>query len=321
MKKVSVIVPIYNMEKRLEICLKSLENQTLKDIEVILINDGSTDNSIKIINKHIAVYPNLYKLIDRENKGISASRNEGIKLSTGKYLAFVDSDDYIEDDMLEKLYDQIINDCSDIVICNYKEVYENSAEVTYHNIGKNCKISSLYENPKMIYKIDYAPWNKLYKRELWENIEYPVGVKYEDLETILKVFLKAKKVSYLDDYLYNYYQNTNGQTATINDRVYEIFIILSNLREAFINKQHEMWDAYQELCISKIFIYSQLILKKSDKNFSKEFVEKGYDYIEANFKHWKVSYIIKAKNLKNFILRIMETNKFLYNKYIEFMIR
>lgn len=319
MKKISVIVPVYNMEKRLEICLKSLESQTLNDIEAILINDGSQDNSIKIIKKHMKQYPNLYKLIDRENKGISASRNEGIKISTGKYLAFVDSDDYIENDMLEKLYNAIIKEDSDIAICNYKKIYEDSDKVTYHNIAKQCKITSLYENPKMIYKIDYAPWNKLYKKDLWKNIEYPIGVKYEDLETILRVFLKANKITYIDDYLYDYFQNKNGETATINERIYEIFIILSHLKKEFINKPKKMWLAYQELCISKIFIYNQLILKKKDQKFSQEFINEGYQFIETNFNSWKIPYIMKSRGVKNFILRIIQTNRILYNKYIKFI--
>lgn len=317
MKKISVIVPIYNMEKRLEICLKSLEEQTIDRIEVILINDGSTDNSLNIINKHMKQYPKLYKLINRENKGISASRNEGIKIATGKYLTFVDSDDYIDKEMLEKLYIDIETNNSDISICNYKMVYENGNQTTYHNISKKCKISNLYDNPQMIYKIDYAPWNKIYKKELWEGIEFPVGLKYEDLETILKVFLKANKITYIEDYLYNYYQNEVGQTATINDKIYDIFTILSNLKKEFINKPKKMFLAYQELCISKIFIYNHLIIKKQDKEFSKEFMKQGYKFINDNFKNWKAAYIIKSKGIKNLILRIIQSNRFLYDKYID----
>lgn len=316
MKKISVIVPIYNMEKRLDICLQSLERQTLTDLEVILINDGSIDNSSEIIKKHIKKYPNLYKLIDRENRGISASRNEGIKLATGKYIAFVDSDDYIDVNMFEEMYNQITKTDADIAICNYKKVYENSKQITYHNVSNKCKITSIQKNPKIVYLLDYAPWNKLYKKELWENIEYPIGVKYEDLETILKIFLNANKITYVDRYLYNYYQNSEGETATINERVYDIFIILSNLKDIFSSQSKKIWNAYQELCISKIFIYNQLILKKEDIQFSKKFMDKGYHFIESNFTNWKIQYISKSRNIKNLILRIIQTNKKMYQNYI-----
>ena len=233
MVDISVIVPIYNMEKKLKRCLDSLVNQTFKNIEIILINDGSTDKSEKIIEEYSKKYKNI-KVISRKNKGISYSRNEGIKKATGKYLAFVDSDDYINLDMYEKLYNKIEKENADIVICNYNKFYSsNPNKFEKVNIAKKCKITNLSDNPSMIYNIEYAPWNKLYNKKLWDSVEFPINVKYEDLEAVLKVFLRSNKIVYLNEYLYNYEINDTGETGIIDKRVFDIYIILDNLYEEF----------------------------------------------------------------------------------------
>jgi len=317
MIKVSIVVPVYNMETRLKRCLDSLVNQTLKEIELIIINDGSKDKSIEIIRDYEKKYKNI-KVIDRENKGISETRNEGISLSKGKYIAFVDSDDYVELDMFEKLYNKIEKDKSDIVVCGYKSFYENSEEVLYTNIENKCNITSINDNPAMIYKMDYAPWNKIYRKDLWNDIRFPEGVKYEDLEAVLKVFLKAKKITYLDAYLYNYLLNPKGETATINDRVFDIYIILNNLFEEFKSKNQKLKRAFKELYISKIFIYNHFILNTENREMSIRFINQGYKEINNHFKCWKISYILKSKGIKNLIIRVLQTNKYLYYKYINY---
>lgn len=321
MIKVSVIVPVYNQEKRLHRCMDSLVNQTLNDIEFIVINDGSTDGSLEIINEYKKKYPKKIKVITRENRGISATRNEGLSVAKGKYIGFVDSDDYIELDMYEKLYNKIEQEKCDIVICNYKMFYENSDEVIYKNLNLKFKNTTLDKMPNLVYKIDYSPWNKIYKRELWNGVEYPLNTKYEDLEAVLKVFVKAQSISYVEDYLYDYLQNPKGETSTVNNRVYDIYKILSNLKKTFENTSVELNMAYKELCISKIFIYNHFILNSKDRKFSKEFMDYGYNYINENFKHWKFGYILKSQGLKNFIIRVLQTNKFIYYKYIDYRTR
>ena len=318
MIKVSIIVPVYNQENRIERCLESLVNQTLNDIEIIVINDGSTDKSLKIIKKYLKKFPKKIKLINRENKGISISRNEGIKLSKGKFIGFVDSDDYIEKNMFEILYNKIVSTKTDICICNYKMFYENSDEIIYENISKHCKIENVYSNPKMIYKFHYAPWNKLYKKELWNNINFPASVKYEDLEAVLKVFLKTKKISYVENYLYNYLLNPKGETATVNKSVYDIFKILNNLKPYFLEKNIKIQKAFQELYISKAFIYNHFILNSKDRKFSREYINYAYKEINKNFKFWHIPYILKAKGPKNFIIRIIQTIKPIYYLYINY---
>lgn len=321
MIKVSVIVPVYNQEKRLHRCMDSLVNQTLDDMELIVINDGSTDKSLKILNEYKEKYPEKIKLITRENKGISATRNEGLSIAKGKYVGFVDSDDYVELDMYEKLYNKIEQEKCDIVICNYKMFYENCDEIIYQNLNLKFDKTNLENMPELVNKIDFSPWNKIYKRKLWNGVKYPLNTKYEDLEAVLKVFAKAKEISYVEDYLYNYLQNPKGETSTVDNRVYDIYKILTNLKKTFDNVSAKLKKEYKELCVSKIFIYNHFILNSKERNFSKEFMDYGYDYINKNFKHWKLDYILKSHSLKNFIIRVLQTNKIIYYKYIDYRTR
>lgn len=301
MVKVSIVVPVYNMEDKLERCLDSLVNQTLSDIEIIIINDGSSDKSLEIIQKYQEKYKNIVA-ISRENKGISYTRNEGIKLSRGKYIAFVDSDDYVEVDMYEKLYNKIISDNSDIVVCNYKTFIEDSKEFNNYNVNKT-NITNLVDNPKLVYLLDYQPWNKLYKKSLWDKVYFPLNTKYEDLEAVLKVFLKAKKVSYISDYLYNYLINPNGETGTINEKVYDIFKILDNLKNEFAKQNQELQESFKELVLSKLFIYYRLI-KRKDLKMANEFMKEIKKYLNKNYPHFKFFYLKKSRNVKNFLVRL-----------------
>ena len=126
--KVSVIVPVYNVEKYLRQCLDSLVNQTLKDIEIICINDGTKDNSVEIINEYVKKCPNII-LINQENQGLGMARNNAMKHAKGDYIAFVDSDDWVDTDMYEVLYNKAIETDADIVECDYRMVFENSTKI------------------------------------------------------------------------------------------------------------------------------------------------------------------------------------------------
>ena len=319
MKKITIIVPVYNAENYLKKCLDSLVKQTLKDIDIIVINDGSTDKSMKIIEKYCIQYDNV-RMISRENRGISYSRNEGIKLAKTPYIAFVDSDDYVELDMYEKLYNLITKDESSIAICNYK-FFDDKHNFVNKNIEINCKITSLQENPTLIWKMDYMPWNKLYKKDLFDDICFPLDTKYEDLEAILKVFSKAKKVSFTNEHLYNYYLNPKGETGTISKTVYDIFKILNNLYDYFYNKSKIININFKILYVSKVFVYNRYILNTGNRNFSMEYISTGYDQIKMHYKIWKIPYLFNSKTKKEFFLRFLEINRFLYMLYICFRTR
>lgn len=308
--KISIIVPVYNSEKTIEKCLETLTKQTLNEIEIVVINDGSTDKSPFIIEKYVKKFPNKIKYISRENKGIGFTRNEGIEIASGEFLGFVDSDDFVAFDMYEKLYKKIIFENADIAICNYTMIDDNNNET---RVSVNVpSATTLLEKPEIINSIDFAPWNKIYKRNLFNDIRFPEKLKYEDLNTIIKVFSKAKKIVKLDDYCYYYLSNPSGETTTIDNKIFDIFLILDDLLKYFSNSDKKIRNQIKMLCCRKLFIYTELSLKNKNINFTIHFLDTVYSYLNNNFHRWKLNYIIYSKNIKSLCLRLLQLNKKIY---------
>ena len=214
--KVSVIVPVYNVEKYLRQCLDSLVNQTLKEIEIICINDGTKDNSVEIINEYVKKYSNII-LINQENQGLGMARNNAMKHAKGDYIAFVDSDDWVDTDMYEVLYNKAIETDADIVECDYRMVFENSTKIknrtlfgslhTWKKFPIACgKIFDWkYVKTQVFNGLRCMVWNRLYKRSLIfnNNLTFPKG-KGEDYPFSLDAVLSAKSIVHCGKILYNY---------------------------------------------------------------------------------------------------------------------
>lgn len=316
--KISVIVPVYNMEKKLRRCLDSLINQTLREIEIIVINDGSKDGSLNIIKSYAQNNSNIV-IIDRENRGISASRNEGIEHANGKYIGFVDSDDYVELNMFEQLYNVIENNSADIVVCNYKIFNENNSSVIYEEVTSKTDINTFKKNPRMVNDIHYMPWNKLYKRELFDCVTFPINTKYEDLSTIIKVFSKANKIVPCKEFLYNYLLNENGETLTIDERIFDIIDILNDIVIYFKNSDSskQFNDELEKLCVSKIMMYKTLSYGLKNKHKILEFSFKSLKFLDSNFENWRNNYKFKTKKLKEKIMNIINRNDRLSSIFIQ----
>lgn len=315
MVKVSVIVPVYNVEKYLFKCLDSLVNQTLKDIEIIVINDGSTDNSKDIINGFSKKYPGLIKSINTKNNGIGPARNSGIKKATGKYITFVDSDDYLDINTLEKLYNHIEKEQSDVVVYDWIEVSDNYDIINKVNIDYFSN-TTLKNNKILLFNINPSPWNKLYKRNLFDDIKFPNSkIKYEDLMTIIKVLEKAKSISKLNDNLYYYLIRDNGETKTVDKRVFDIIDVLSDINKYF--KDNKIFDSYlEELTYLNIKnIMFQVIKQRysKDKNMSNKFLNDAYLFLDNNFPNWKNNKYYKEEKLSK---RIIKNNRILLNMYL-----
>ena len=194
MKKVSVIIPVYNVENYLRKCLNSLVNQTLKDIEIIVVNDGTLDNSQEIIDEYVKKYPKKVVSIIQENGGQGAARNTGLLHAKGEYIGYVDSDDYVEENMYEELYKKAKEEDSDIVICGNNVVKENYEFLSKEDVDKEFLLGKM------------AVWNKIYKKNIIvdNKIQFRSKVWYEDLDFTMKVYFSSKKISYVDKPLYNY---------------------------------------------------------------------------------------------------------------------
>ena len=201
---VSVIIPVYNVEEYLKQCLDSVINQTYKNLEIILVDDGSFDNSGKICDEY-ALKDNRIKVIHKENGGLSDARNVGIKEATGEYITFIDSDDYTELDMIEYLYNVLIKFGCDISVCTHKIIKNNKVKKSF-NLKKDFKLSSYETVKRLLYNdgADTSAWAKLYKRDLFTGIEYPKGKLFEDIATTYKLFIKSGEIAFGHLAKYNY---------------------------------------------------------------------------------------------------------------------
>lgn len=192
---ISVIVPIYNVEKYLDKCVNSILNQTYKNLEIILVDDGSPDNCPKMCDEYAKLDKRI-KVIHKENGGLSDARNYGIDLSNGEYLSFVDSDDYVAADYVETLYKTIKKDTSDLAICGHVVLYTNGKKINrYTNENYNANSETILN--KLLYDdgIDLSACSKLYRKDLFNMVRYPVGRLYEDAATTYKLIDLAEKIS------------------------------------------------------------------------------------------------------------------------------
>ena len=207
MDLISVIVPVYNVEKYLNRCVDSIINQTYSNLEIILINDGSTDTSGKICDEY-KKRDNRIQVIHQKNGGLSAARNAGIDIATGKYLTFIDSDDWIHLKYIEILYGMICTSNSLVSICSYKRVSTKVKDIIINDV-KTMEYDAEYFYQKYPTISTIAP-GKLYEKSCFENIRYPIGKIHEDEFVTYKILFNTKNIIFTDLELYNYFINENG---------------------------------------------------------------------------------------------------------------
>lgn len=317
MIKVSIIVPIYNSEKYLKKCLTSLINQTLKEIEIILIDDGSTDKSLDIISKFAYKYDNII-YISKKNAGIGASRNYGVKKAKGKYVAFIDSDDYISKNFAEEMYNYCEENDLDMAVCDYYMIYENKNKKQIYKID-NFKITNIKDNKDILYKINYSPWNKLYKKDMItkNNIIFPTDLKYEDTPFVMNALMKSNRIGKLNKALNYYVIHNNSQTTIMDKRVFDIFNILK-LVNSYCDK-NEYYEYLEYLNIQKIVIYTIQQRYQKDRKLRNKFIDEAFIYLNKEFSNWKKSKYFKDRNkLKAMIEKSRILTKIYCNIYAIF---
>ena len=211
--KISVIIPAYNVENYIERCLKSVAAQTYQNLEIIIINDGSSDSTKQLCAKFIKNEARA-KLINQKNQGLSMVRNHGIEQSTGEYLALIDGDDEIAPDFIKKLLGAATKFNSDIAVCGYRIITEQSqisvSPPTAQISGPDATIALLTQQQNY----DVIACNKLYKRELFKHIKYPARQIHEDNLTTYKLYAAAKRVCFIKDPLYYYHKRSGSITTT-----------------------------------------------------------------------------------------------------------
>lgn len=275
--KISVIVPVYNVEDYLERCFDSLANQTLQDIEILVVNDGSTDNSQKIIDGFQNKFPDKIKAFIKENGGLSDARNFGIDRATGEFLAFVDSDDFVSEKMMEEMYNLAKKNEAELVICNLQKVDESG-----NIIQKLTQIPHLSEkidlksNFSVFSDISYFACNKIFKKELFEGKRFQKGMHFEDIELIPQILLKCKTLAKTDAFHYQYLERTNSISKTHTERGLDILKAVENVEKSFENsiyssKQKELKE-FQILEGVYTFL-AYLAFVKDDEVFGKMNIE------------------------------------------------
>ena len=301
--KISIIVPVYNVEEYLPRCLDSLVHQTLKEIEIIVVNDGSPDGSQKIIDKYQKKYPKKIKSYIKKNGGLSDARNFGIKYATGEYIAFLDSDDYVELDTYEKLYDKAIENDFDMVVCNLIYEYPDKQLKATSNILKD--INGIESIKKSMLNIYPAAWNKLYKKELFKNkISFKKGVWFEDVEFIYRLLPHVNSIGVIKDYLIHYVQRENAITKTFDERLFHYIDNWNGILDYY--KKNKIYDEYKsvlEYCYVR-YLYATFIKQATnykDKISYKKAVNTAINEVKKNFPHYRKNKLFYL-NLKGIYL-------------------
>lgn len=288
---ISVIVPIYNSEKYLKKCIDSIKNQTYKDLEIILVNDGSTDNSPKICDEYAKI-DNRIKVIHQENGGLSAARNAGLKSASGEYITFVDSDDYIEDDTYEKVNSAIERFDSDLVFFREKSVDEQGRTIYINGdtpTGKIFEISKDDAAELIIGRLINGMCDKVYKASVINDIFFKEGYMYgEDFMYNLLALTRVKTVSYVDQIKYSYVSNSSSVThKSFNKNSFNQVYF----KDAVTEYVKEYFPDYLELCQKRSFLARLRICRPLYiENLQNEYKDKVLEfnkYMKENFKSVK----------------------------------
>ena len=299
--KLSIIVPVYGVEKYIDKCLNSLVKQSLKEIEIIVVNDGTKDNSQKIIDKYVKKYPDKIKSYIKENGGQGSARNYGLEKANGEYIGYVDSDDFVEKDMYKKLYNKAKENNYDIVVCGNYNVSED-----YQNKNIDTFINNYNTDLENIFFGKMAVWNKIYKRDILikNKLEFKEKVWYEDLAFTLKAIMNSNTFAFIDEPLYDYLiregSTMNNSNVQRNLEILDAFNdILSYIKH---NKKEEYFSKIEFLAIDHIYISAivRVLKAEADDKVKRETINKLIDYMNKKFPNYKNNKYINtlSKNRK-----------------------
>ncbi len=313
---ISIIIPCYNSQNTISKCLESLISQTKKELEFIVINDGSTDDTEEIIRKYTTKDARI-KYFKNKNHGIGYTRNFGINKAVGQYLMFIDSDDYIEQDACEKLYNRAIKDKLDLVICDFYKVYDNGKKEEEKIISFNN--TTLRDNPELIRAINLSPWNKLYNSKLIKDnsISFIENLKYEDAPFVSTVMDKAKRIGKIDECLINYTIHKNSETTIRDDRCFDILKIMEMIRNYYKNKAYIKTDL-DKMTVRLITNYTIQQRYQKDKKIAISFINKAFDFLKKEVPNYKNNDYYEKRGI---IRRTIEKSKLFTKIYCTLYIK
>ena len=306
---ISIIVPVYNVEQYVEKCVQSIINQTYKNLEIILVDDGSKDNSGHICDE-LKLKDDRIQVIHKQNGGLSDARNAGLKIAKGEYIGFVDSDDYIAEDMFETLYNLNKKYNSEISIVSFYEIY-NGKVIGVRDTKDLQELSKTEAIKELLIdtNIQSYAWNKLFKKELFEGLEFPTNKNFEDIATTLLLFEKANKVVLFEDPKYYYVRRDNSIVGVRNYKTYKDYLDVIYDKYFYLDGKYQELDLYNayNFIINMIWVYT-IIVAFDLEDVYKDFV-KQYDLFEKLVNKYGNEITDKLDNYNKSVLYMMLLEK------------
>lgn len=306
MEKVSVIIPVYNAEKYIEDTLKSILNQTYNNMEIVAVNDGSLDNSLKILLDFEQKFGEKIKVIDITNGGPGRARNIGIEKAEGTYITFVDSDDTIEKNMIEVMLNKITKTSSDMCICGMSFIKNGTVRKYTVDEGE------ISVHKYLLSDIMATPCNKMYKKSLFTDVKFDRNLSFEDLEIIPKLCIKADKIVGVNECFYNYYQRENSRNTISEKSAFDAIKVVKSILD-FYKQQGKFEEYHNEL--EYIAVYHTIgskavgISRIKEKSKKREVLNAYYTFLNENFLEWDKNKYLMMMSMKHKLILSLFKNK------------
>lgn len=321
MSKVSIVLPIYDVESFIGSCLSTLVNQTYTNLEIICVIDGSLDNSIDVCRAYQEKYPNMISIYEKENGGLSDARNYGYLKATGEYVIFIDSDDYVNHDYIQLLTEALDNSDADMAFSDVDLVYPTYKRELllvdrYMKMNQNDIFVALYP----------SAWNKLYRKEFLDkhHFTFKKGLKYEDVNFLYKVLLHKPQIVFVENAIYYYRQRQNSMIKVVDSSVDDMLFGLEDILD--YAKAHDLYQEYyvelEYVCINyALATYMKLSSKLQNSAMRKQNIEKAFTLLETHFAGYKNNVYLQRKSNRNlylkhvsrltmpFVLKILKNNE------------
>jgi glycosyltransferase involved in cell wall biosynthesis len=309
--KVSIVALVYNLEKYLPRCLDSLVNQTLQEIEILCVDDGSTDSAPQIIDEYARKYPNKVKAFHKENGGEFTTRNYGLERAVGEYVTFVDTDDYVAPQWAEKLYNAAKKNDADMAVCGFERIDLATNKVVSKDMTSyGYSVKNIDPLDDFCVFINPAPWNKIYKREKVKDLRFKNFRGFNDMIFLASSYSKVEKIAFVPDVLYHYYLRYDSQIHSVNKQDVENFKkYLLELKDLYVKE--EKYEDMKYIIDFMAFLHlgmSVMYRASYDKTIDmKTMMKDTIKYLDENFSTWRKSPFLKfgyslKKGLKRFAI-------------------
>lgn len=316
--RVSVIVPMYNVQNYIDDCLKSLAAQTISDLDVLLVDDGCTDDTPKIAQTYVDRFPKRFRMVHKKNGGLSDARNYGIPLVNADFICFLDSDDFVDPNLYERLCDTMQGG-ADVAVTDIEYYYKDAARC--FKMDGLCGWQTETKQKQALLSPMFA-WNKMYKASLFQKdgYRYPVGTWYEDIPVTTMIFAKAEKIDWLHECMMHYRQRDDSiMASTHSERVQEIFPVLERVRRNFDDNHLSMQyhDELEYLHIEHLRLYGMFRFIRSSSR--KELYARSENVMHQYYPNWKNNRYLCNLNMKNrvFLKTYSPATAWLYDPLID----